>query len=864
MRWWNRWLLWRRRDQLEQDLAEDIRLHQEMLEQQLLAEGRNAEDARWEARRRFGSVAATLEQSRAEWSWAWLDSVAQDLRYAWRGLSTSKLFTATAVLTLGIGLGLNTVLFTLFNAYVLRPFAVRNSGELHQLRRTAQAGGSWEFSVREFSELRRRHDVVSDVAALAYSFLPGPQTYFVVMVSGNYFQMLGRAAALGRTFTDDLAGPGSDPHLVLSHSAWVTKFGQDPNILGRKVMLQGAPFEVIGVMPEDYAGTESATPDFWVPFTMAHRLMEASPEPFAPEQPRQFRLLVRLRSDVSPAQAEDALTPYLRASAVGLYDDTRSVRAKLESRATPIALGPQLLAFFSPVFAAFALVLMAACANVANMLLARMTNRQREIGVRLSLGASRGRMVRQLLVESLLIALLAGVVGVAVSQLAVVFGERIFMASLGPEFAPLVRLHSLEMDYRVVTFVVAAALVITILFGLLPALQASRLNLVQALRGEFSNRVRPSKLRSAMVINQVTVCVVLLVLSGVLFRNVANFRTRDTGLRVKDVMEVTVTNERARQSIAREFPAAAAMAYPPLHSPRFETMVTPAGATATLPARFNFTSPEYFDVLEIPIVSGRRYTRQEAEVGAAVAVISQATAHKFWPRGDALGKTIRFEPTKQPFIINIDEFTEAVVIGIAKDVISGWTWDGDDPTLVYLPITAASKQARVLMLRGSLEPLRRALETGWPEVPAQVVPLKEWLAIQTYPLMVASWVGTLLGVIALLLTISGMYGVMAYLVSQREKEIGIRIALGASAAEVLRMVLGQSARLTALGLVIGFTIALGVAHLMVARVQMNVRAWDPIAYGLGCALVAVASVAAAWPPAWRASRVDPMKALRMD
>ncbi len=864
MRWWNRWLHWRRRHQLEQDLAEDLRIHQEMIEDELLGQGRSADEARWEARRRVGNVASTLEQGRAAWNWVWLDSLAQDLRYAWRGLSSSKLFTATAVLTLGVGLGLNTLLFTVFNAYVLRPFAVKDSGELHMLRRTAPSGGSWEFSLREFGDLRRRSDVLSDVAALTYTNVPGTPRYSVLIVSGNYFEMLGRPAQLGRTFTDDLAGPDSDPYLVLSHTAWVTKFGQDPNIVGHKVMLHGAPFEVIGVMPEDYAGTESAAPDFWAPFTMTHRLLGSSVDPFTPAQPRPFRLLVRLRGSVDPVRAEEAITPYVQSASGGIYEDPRSVRAKLEARSSPVALSPQLLILFAPVFVSFGLVLVAACANVANMLLARMTKRQREIGVRLSLGASRGRMVRQLLVESLLIALLAGVAGMAVSQLGLVFGERLVLATLGPEFAPLVRLHSLEADYRVVGFVLAAAVAVTILFGLLPALQASRLNLTQALRGEFGSTWRPSRLRNAMVINQVTVCTVLLILSGVLYRNTINFRARETGIRVQDVMEVEVRQAKTREEIARQFPAAAVVARPPLHSPAFETMVTPAGAPAAMPVRFNYTSPEYFDVLGIPIVKGRRFTRQEAEAGAAVAVVSQATARKFWPEGEALGKTIRFQRVQRPFIGNVDDFAEAIVVGVAKDVISGWTWEGDDPTLLYLPINAASRHARVLLVRSSPEALRRAIETGWPEVPVQIVPLREWLAIQTYPLMMASWVGTLLGVIALLLTVSGMYGVMAYLVSQRQKEIGIRIALGAPAAEMLRMVLRQSLRLTALGLGLGLVMALGAAHLLVANVQMNVRAWDPIAYWLGCALVAVAALAAAWPPAWRASRVDPMTTLRMD
>ncbi len=422
---------------VEADLAEEMRLHRAMLEERFRAEGLSAREARERAAREFGPSANALEDSRAQWSFAWLESVYADIRYAVRALRRSKTFAATAVLTLGVGLALASVAFTLFNAYVLRPFAVTDPDSLYSVRWRGRERFSYigMHSAQVFQEIRARRDVFSDVFATRGVYVMGATRHWTgVLVSGNYFRVLGARIALGRPIEEqDARTPGGDNVVVIAHAAWKAVFNLDPAVLGKKLVLRGQTYEVIGVTGLEFAGLGESPPDFWVPLSMHSA--------FRTEDVR-LEVTGRLRPGVNKVQAEAAL-------AVLAQRGREDGRADLESRSTVAAFNPMMIVFFSPVLLALGLVLATCCANVANMMLARGLSRQREIGVRLSVGAGRVRLVRQLLTEALAIAGLAGLLGVVLARLMLDGGQRVFFATVPPEFARLVRLHSLEVDYRV-------------------------------------------------------------------------------------------------------------------------------------------------------------------------------------------------------------------------------------------------------------------------------------------------------------------------------------------------------------------------------------------------------------------------------
>src|SRR5215472_8042388 len=400
MRLWSRLRQWIRRRQFEADLAEEIRIHREMERDYRAAGGEG---------RFFGSEALALEQSREAWGFAWLDSFLQDIRYAWRGIRRAPGFALTVIGTIGLGLGINTTLFTVFNTYVFRTIAVSNPHNLYEFW-WGSKDGTWRATWSQFQALRRENSVFTDVAVRdnLYARLDG-RTAVGETVSGNYFALLAPGAYLGR-----LIRPDDDADVVvLAYDTWRSSFGADPEILGRKLRLRGRAVEVIGVAPRGFTGVTDIVHDFWVKGNAPPA--SAGPQPL-------LRLLARLRPGVTPEAARTAVQAWVQAETSSLPADRRATRARIVSRATPMEYNPRMLASLTPLFAAFGLVLAIACANVSNMMLARALARQREIAIRVSLGAGRARLVRQLLTESLLLALPAAATGIAISRGTVRFG----------------------------------------------------------------------------------------------------------------------------------------------------------------------------------------------------------------------------------------------------------------------------------------------------------------------------------------------------------------------------------------------------------------------------------------------------------
>jgi predicted permease len=464
----------------------------------------------------------------------------RDLRYALRTLRSAPAFAITVVLTLGIGLGLNTTLFTLFNAYVLHPFAVKDPYSLYRFgwetARTARQGVTWE----QYQDLRTEAPLFSDTMAFS-PFLARVESRNLtgMAVSGNYFTMLNVGASHGRPILpEDASTPGSRAVVMLSYQFWNAAFAGDPAMVGRTIRIAGRPFEVVGIGPADFIGVAELPIDFFIPLTMQGAVVPG-PDLFGPEKPRGAFIIGRLRPGVSLDKAKAALTVWIKHATEDLPESERAIQATLQSAATPVSIDGDLAAAFLPIvlplIVVFGLVLVICCANVSNMMLARALARQREIGVRLAMGAARSRLIRQLLSENLLLSLLAGAVGFAVSNLAIRGAQRVLVATIPPA---LNLLHGapLHPDYRVFLFILAAAGLSTILFGLAPALQATRTSLVEALRGEFTARVSSSRLRSMLVVSQISVCVILLVVTGILLRGSGKYQHADLGYRIHGVV----------------------------------------------------------------------------------------------------------------------------------------------------------------------------------------------------------------------------------------------------------------------------------------------------------------------------------------
>jgi predicted permease len=808
--------------------------------------------------------------------WLPVEQLISDVRYAWRGLRKSRAFTATTVLTLGIGLALVTVVFTVFDAYVLRPFAVRDPYSLHVLGWESRDTQGWRFSWREFQDLKNRTDLFDDVSAERTQFvLSGGRQLYAGFVSGNYFTMLGARVSTGRPLAEfDVATPGSNAVAVLSDEAWARLYGRDPAAIGRTIELNRQPLVIVGIMRPEFSGLDDSPRDVWVPLTMYGAV--AKVEIFSPAQPREMVLTGRLRSQVTAVQAEGALGSYM----VGVSGRPDGVRARVLLRATPAPFSLEMIAVLAPVFAAFGLVLAAACANVSNVMLARANARHREIGVRLSLGATRGRVVRLLLTEGLLIAGLSAATGLAVAGILLKAGLTLFIAMLPPSVAGLTRVVPLDFDYRVFLFAVSAAAGTTLMFALLPALQATRGSLTHALRGEAGASVRTSTLRNLLVAAQVTVSLVILIAAATFVRNGLNLRDVDLGLRTDGVLSL---NEHTRgSSLIRQVAltlaadprveAVAVATVNPLFEQSRQTLVTPDGSASAATTRFTFVSPEYFPILHIGILRGRSFRPDEAAAEAPVGIISAATARAFWPGADPIGRTLRIEHTDNPDGKTLAAYSNVLVVGVAQDVVSGFVFDGVDSAHLYLPTSASGTQAAALLVRGR-EPstFQRDVLPGILErvhadpFAFETLPLTEVLGLQMFPLRIASWIGAVLGAIAIALSVSGLYGVLTYTLSQRTREIGIRMALGATSARVLGLVMRQCARLSAWGVAIGLGLAFAAMKFLSSVIHMrNVSVLDAGAFAAAVAIVGAAAALAAYLPARRATRINPSQALRAD
>jgi predicted permease len=818
-------------------------------------------------------------------------TIVRDLRFAVRVLRKSPVFTVIAVLVITIGTGAVTTIFSVANAVALRPLpGVSNVDEVAEVHRSLPdgTGSNWvSYPLYQFVRDGAAARPVADLAA--WSFMPltidvGDENVAAqgAIVTENYFRVLGTRPALGRFFTPDGDGvPGAHPVVVLSHRFWTTRFAADPGVIGRTVRVNGSAFTVVGVAPPKFAGVFALLhTDAWVPMGIQPQL---SPDHnlLTNPHPGWLQLVARVRPGVDRGVVQRELSRLIAqyaAEGSGPAGDRRYTTARLTSLSgLPDDMRGKVLGFMALLLGASGLVLLIASINVAAMFLARAVARRRETAVRLALGATRARLVRQLLAESLLLYVLGAGGGVLLALYATRLLARLPLhvnLPIDPDFSP---------DVRVLAFTLVVSLLTGVVFGLAPALQSTRVGVSARLRDDTAGAgSRRSAAQSLLIAGQMAVSFLLLVAAGLFLRALDRGRRVDLGF---DTSNVAVASFdlgmhgyddakgrvflRALRDRLAQTTGVIAVSYAhdlPLNPGNSADLrldgsaVPPANEDGT-PVPFGEVDAGYFEVLKMPIVEGRGFTAADDERAARVAVINQAFARRFWPTGSAVGRT---------FHRGNDDVT---VVGIARDAKYASLNEKLQP-YVYFPLgqAAASRRAEhaELLVRtaGNPERLAPTIRAAVRELdPGLPTPAVTTLSAETSGVLVTQRVGALvtavLGLVGLLLAAVGLYGIVAYLVGQRAREIGVRMALGAGRRDVLRHVVGDGMRPVAVGMAVGLLLALGATRFLMSFL-LGVSPLDAVTFGGGAAVLTAVALTASYLPARRAAATDPVRALRAE
>jgi macrolide transport system ATP-binding/permease protein len=829
-----------------------------------------------------------------------VETFLKDVRYALRWMRRSPGFSTVAVLSLGLGVGVNTAMFSLVDSLLFRPLPVASPDTLVDVFTTGGDGDEYATSsYPDFLDLKAQNTVFSDMLGYSPMMAPlslGDRSRIVLgqIVTANYFGMLGVQAAVGRALVPSDDEPGAARVVVLSHRMWQREFGGDPAMVGRSLTLRGLPYAIVGIMPDSFTGlVPLLTPELFMPIVHVEEVEPAgiydqvpSPTGNTPLERRGTRWMFvkgRLKPGVTPAQAHAnvaVIGRQLASTHVATNQDRRMAAvATADVRLLVPQAGSVLSAGAAGVMAVVGLVLLIACANVAGMLLARASARRREISVRLAIGASRGRLMQQLLVESALLGTFGAVAAVALAW-ALVQAMQTMPLPLPVDIA-----FDLRLDARVLTFCLAVAALTGMLAGLLPALKASAPSLVADLRGDApAGRVnRRLALRDVLVVTQVALTAVLLVVAGLLLRSLGASQRADVGFDPKGVAAVAFDTDMVRYTPerGREFWRQAQQRVAALPGVRSVGIVSP-----TLPFTFNFNtqevridnrsyaagqrgesienvavSPGYLPTLGVPVLEGRGIEASDVNGGPDVAVINQTMARRYWPKQSALGQTFT--------VVQGTRSRTFRVVGVSRDHKRHGVLEADSPFIYYAEAQRPSRYnfliARTAGDAGALvQAVRRellAMEPGLVFMAANT--MEQNLGLSLMPARVGALLAAGFGGVGTLLAAIGLYGVIAFSVARRTREIGVRMAIGARPSEVLSMVMRQGFVIVATGVAIGAVLAAGAAAAL-SGLLYGITPLDPIAWGLAIAAMVLASGLANFVPARRAMRIDPMAALRTE
>lgn len=877
---------------VERELDEELQFHLDHKIEEGIAAGLSPRDARFAALRAMDGLEQRKEEVRDTRRIHWLTDFLDDGSYAIRNLRRAPGLTVFVVITLALGIGMSAAVFSMLDGLIFRPYPVPQPGRVVTLAGTSRDKSIDFFSYREYLDIRGAagsYDGIvasGDLQGVGFSGAPGvtPQVRAGMLVSGNFFRVLGVEPTLGRGFRDDEDEvAGRDAVVVLGPDFWKHEFAADPAVVGRTVRLNGADFTVIGVAPETFPGMELfQRPDVYMPLAMARRFSTTTQKNFFEDRDdRGLTVMARLRAGVPVPQARSELAVIARGFErryPALYRERgASVLTQFEIRTRADAGEWK----FISIFAVLALaVLLAACTNVAGLLLSRAQTRTREIAVRLALGAGRFRLVRMLLTESLVLATLGGLAGAAVAYGAITFFHTLAIPAELPVMLPF------QLDRRVLLATLALSVLSAMACGLAPALQSTRADLVNGLKSsEADTATGPRQLwgRNILVVAQVAMSLLLLTASFVVTRGFHNSVAPPTGF-VKDHLLLARFDPRLIQ-----YDAAQTQQFYKLLGERARTMpgVRGAGLTQNPPLglsafdrlafvpdgfqmpgdRENFTAlmdavdDGFFPTMGVRILRGRGIQASDAADAPRVAVVNEQFARHYWPNADAVGQHLRLDSRTGPPV---------EVVGVAETVTYRQTFE-KPRDFVYLPLAQHPSARMVLLLRSTgdprqlIEPLKtvvRGLDANLP-----ISETRTYEDVYRYSAVEGPGVGIHLietmGVVGLVLAISGLYGLVAYNVSRRTREIGIRIAIGARPADVLRLVMGKGLVLVGAGTAIGLVLGLALERLMNA-ILFNAGGVDILAYIVIVPSLLVATLLATYVPARRASRIAPTQALRYE
>ncbi|MGC2752543.1 MAG: ABC transporter permease [Candidatus Acidiferrum sp.] len=883
--WLNRLRYFGNRARFDREMRDELQFHIETRAAELEESGMSKENATRRAHNEFGSTQLAREDSREAWQLLWLEHLAMDLRVGFRMLWRSPGFSVLAILCLTLGIGANAAVFSWVEGILFRPYpAVVHQERLMALAGTARGEtGATSLSWPDFLDLRKNCTLfdalfVSKITGTSLSIGDRAERTIGSIVSANYFDAIGVHPFLGRGFLPgEDVGSAAHPVAVISYQLWQGRFKGDPQIIGKTQRLNGVFHTIIGVAPQGFYGTFVGwAMQFWVPASM-EELFEAGGYKLEDRNARWVEAYARLKPGVTAQQAQQEVS----AIASRLEQDyplaNRGHSFQLWPLwATPFNNAGTMLPTLSIMLVVVFCVLLIACANVGSLLLVRSFSRRHEMTVRAAIGAGRGRLLKQLLTEGLLLSVLGGAGGLAVA-----YWARHALVLLFPARAGVSMYLPGDLDWRVLALTAGVCLFSTLLLGLFPAVQASKIDLAAALKSEMAGVVGghgKSWARSALVVLQVSLSFVLLVGTALLVQSLQNIRTTNPGFTTDRVLNTAVDLVSAGYDVPRakafqDELLDRVVALPGVESAAF-ARVTPLGygAYSSSPiavdgynvppeeeptVEYNEVGPAYFATMGIRLISGREFSRADDESGVLVAVVNETMAAQFWKDKNPVGQRIQVKGRWM------------TIVGIAKDSKVQSMRDLPKP-FFYVPRRQNFTIGGSLNIRTPLSPqtmagaLAREVQSLDGNLALyEVITLQEQVDRSTSPQKVAVTLLAVLGGLALLLSATGLYGVMSYSVSQSRCELGLRMALGARASNLLRLVMSQALALTAAGVLLGLGAALLLTRLF-GNYLYRVSPHDPRAFAIALAVMLATAIAASFLPAWRATRTDPMRALRQE